>query len=345
MQQNKTSILCKYKDESLNKRYGLIHIEVNKALRMQHEGTIDIIDKTIDILKVDTHYNKNTTQTVNKKYILKKKVAWIQDNSKEGGAEKSNKFLREKGNDFGFEINLVTPNDFNITHLNNCDLLIINNFYEFEIDQMNKIYNLIYEDRKLYVKYDHDHREASRPHISQQLFAMSKLNVFISPKHKELFMNSLGSQLEENSIILPLAIDTTKYINKNSNREKNSVLVPCLRKCNSNFKNFIEKHINDKFYIIGDYDYHGSNIKKLSNQNDDGMIRLYNMCETVYHEPDTFWAGERIYFEALLCGCKVICNENVGHISWNFEINVLKEKLDNAILIFWSKIDEIIKRI
>ena len=93
---------------------------------------------------------------------------------------------------------------------------------------------------------------------------------------------------------------TTKYINKNSNREKNSVLVPCLRKCNSNFKNFIEKHINDKFYIIGDYDYHGSNIKKLSNQNDDGMIRLYNMCETVYHEPDTFWAGERIYFEALL---------------------------------------------
>jgi len=339
------SLLCEYTEESMSKKYGRITLPLHKALQLETEGKVKIINKNDNILKVISDYNKKTNDTVLKNRIdSKKKVAWVQDNSKTGGAEISNAYLRELGNQLGFYIELITPQKFDYSFLLTCDIVIINNFYEFENEQYQKIYKVIYELRKPYIKYDHDHREVKRPHLSRQLFTLSKKNIFFSPAHEKLFYSSLGEHIKQHSIRLPVAIDINKYVNKNLQREKDSVLVPCLRKCLNNFKFYYEQNKNKKYTVILDgisNIYRGEKeIKYLTRVNQDMMIDLYNAHEIVYHCPDTFWAGERVIFESVLCGCQYISNDNAGHTSWNFNTDSIKVILSKANYDFWKVVEK-----
>lgn len=347
-------VKCEILDKEWKRRHsgGHINLELNKARRLHNQGKVKILDKDIDcrqktmvsysnkVLMADADDYLNKGNFSNKKKI---KIGWIQDFSKNGGAELSNKHLVSIGNDLGFDIVGITPVNFRNEILYSSDLLIMNNFFEFPIEKVNKVMDAIYEKRIPYIKYDHDHREMRRPHFSRQLFSMSKLNVFISPLHKKKTIEMVGNQIDGHSICLPLSIDTEAYQQiEKIKRQKDSVIVPCYRKCKDNILKFIKENKNKQYFIIGDIDYkfNGENVKTSHLLPPEKLPALYSEYENMLHLPISFWAGERIYFEALLCGCKPITNENVGHTSWDFKN--IKTELNKAPFTFWKKIVEVV---
>ena len=173
------------------------------------------------------------------------------------------------------------------------------------------------------------------------------MNVFISPLHQEKLSSVLGNQINEHSVCLPLAIDLNVFKSlKDVKRQKGTVLIPTFRKCGQNALNYINTNADKKYFVIGQI---ASGIKKgvsiegIPPVNNDEMAKLYNTYEEMLHIPVSFWAGERIYFEALLCGCKPIVNDNVGHTSWKFTKNTLKNKLKQAPFTFWKEVENVIK--
>jgi hypothetical protein len=279
----------------------------------------------------------------------KTRVAWIRDDALIGGAEISGDTVARVGTDCGFDVNLITPK-FSATeiaeHVRLARVLVLNNVWQFDRNQMAVILAAIYADQKPYVKYEHDHREIGRPDFSTKLFARSALNVFLSPVHLENHRRALGCE----GVALPLAIDVSKYAPvRGVDRRPNSAIVCNVR----NFKTwtalqaYVTAHPETSFTVLAkDPVVHGDNVatRRMVAPND--MPALYSEHEYLVHLLDGWGAGERVVFEAALCGCKVVANDRVGHTSWNFDLTdraALAEKLEQAPYDFWKGVSEAIK--
>lgn len=270
-------------------------------------------------------------------------IAYVQQDRKMGGAEISNETVIQYGLGKGYKIEQVTPRNFNEQILKKAKLIILNNIVEFSVQQFTILMKTIF-DKKNYIKYDHDLTGIKRPQMFRQIYGMSNLNIFISPAHRDYVLSALSLD-SKNSIVLPLAIDTSKFTNTNNKREHNSVLVPSYHKGKLNVCAYIKSN-PDKYYTIISNDSaeilsitgNVSHIKFLDKQTQGQMAEQYNCHEYMLHLPEKLWAGERIYFEAILCGCKPIVNENVGHFSWQVNGMDVQGMLDNAIVQFWERI-------
>lgn len=353
-------VKCNILDKDWLRRHPdiLIHLELGKAKRLQAAGKIEIIDPVEDSIShtVKTYQTKVMTAQAfgyltRDSYSMKKKskIAWIQDCSKlNGGAEQSNSHVVSIGENLGFDIVGVTPVNFHINILKTADMVIINNFMEFPFEKFNMIISLLYEDRIPYIKYDHDMRELKRLNISKQLFSQSVKNIFISPKHMENFIDVIGEQIRNHSACLPLSINTNLFKKMNEvKRIKNTVLVPCSRKDGINIQNYIEDHPDKEYYFIDQPKLQiprKAKVEVLPFREIDGMPELYNKYEEMLHLPVSLWAGERLYFEALLCGCKPVVNDNVGHVSWKIPDKKLKDTLKKAPYKFWKEVESSIRR-
>ena len=354
-------VQCRVVDANWKKRLsdeGIVNLELAKARTLESRGMVEIIDKQVTSLDkvVNTYKTKilvpespgatKPDYWIKNSFDYKKKVkvAWVQDYSKpNGGAELSNQTICRIGELLGFDLALVTPQSFNVSILTAADIIIINNFFEFQDEHYTIMYNVLYEKRIPYVKYDHDYREIhKRADKARQMFTMSLLNVFISPDHMNKTIDILGEQIRSHSICLPIAIDTRSYINYTNDRIKNSVLIPRIEKCKATVRNDIETlKTFEKITVIGNNEFvapDGIVCNIIEKQDPAKMPELYNMYEYMYHKPDVAWAGERIYLEAKLCGCIPIPNENVGHVSWG---ELTAGQLTDALYTFWKEIDKL----
>jgi hypothetical protein len=350
------NVKCKILDKQWIKRHANnpdITLELNQARRLAADGTVEIVDpindnmkKTITTYKTKVLTAENGSYLTRNRFSSKKnsKIAYVQDYSKEGGAEISNKHVVTIGENLGFDVVGITPSNFHKNILFNADMIIINNFFEFEKLQHDVVMQAIYEKGIPFVKYDHDHRELKRVNFSKQLFTRSVLNIFLSPLHMEKSINAYGSQIKKHSVCLPLSINTKQFKRiENISREPNTVFVPCYRKCGRNVLDYMSKHRDKKYYVVckDELNVNGISITRLPQQPIDKMIDLYNRYEIMLHLPLGFWAGERIYFEALLCGTDCVVNENVGHKSWDFtDKETIRNKLDKAPYTFWRLIEK-----
>jgi hypothetical protein len=78
------------------------------------------------------------------------------------------------------------------------------------------------------------------------------------------------------------------------------------------------------------------------------MPECYSRYEYVLHLPQKAGGGERVIFEAILCGCLVITNDNACHKSWSEQWDwqnrdVLEFQLRKAPFEFWKQIEQVIK--
>ncbi|MCJ7747948.1 MAG: hypothetical protein MUP27_09395 [Desulfobacterales bacterium] len=279
------------------------------------------------------------------KGIRKQKVAWIQDNFIVGGAELSSRLVIEVGIDCGYSIDLITPPmDLLIieTILSKSDFIVINNFWGFSGEQVRIVLKAIYSDGKPYIKYEHDHREFDRLEFSRRLFQGSRLNVFLSPIHLKNHQEVLGCE----GIAFPLAIDVDLFKPVEGVKRKERTAVVCNMR---NFKKWgnLQKYIDDhqeiQFTIMAkDTQVQGSNVTVREMIPYEKMPELYSEFEYLVHILDGWGAGERVVLEAALCGCKIVANERVGHMSWNKDLantNELREWLRIAPYQFWKEVE------
>jgi len=164
----------------------------------------------------------------------------------------------------------------------------------------------------------------------------------------ECYEKAFGPDVTKRSIALPVAIDDRPFVNKGLDRVKGSAISIYLPKQQHNLIEFIKNNIGKYKYMgLGNSKIQGLEIPRIKCVENVEMVDVYNQFEYVIHLPDTQSAGDRVYFEALLCGCKVITNRNVGHLSWGFDESnheFIRERLRNAIVDFWYKIESIYNR-
>ena len=280
--------------------------------------------------------------------VRKKRIAWLADRHITGGAELSEALVIKVGRDCGYLIDVVPTSrskDVILKSLEIADLVVLGNLWGLDPASMSPILRLLYEDRKPYVKYEHDHRELSRPEFSRYLFRNSRLNVFLSPIHLKNHQEVLGCE----GIMLPLAVDVDAFKPvEGVERVPNTALVSNVR----SFKSWtaLQAYVNDHPEITFDVlvdegcPVTGQNVKPLPMVPHEIMPRLYSAHEYLVHLLDGWGAGERVVIEACLCGCKIVANEKVGHLSWGWDLTDtegLREKVRKAPYEFWKRIGEL----
>jgi len=275
--------------------------------------------------------------------VTKRRVAWVQDMVKRGGAEISNELVIKVGIDCGNEIILVI-NFMDASEirriLRESDLIIVNNIFHFSKEQMDEIKKILFTG-KPYVKYDHDFRELMRPEFGKELLGRSVLNVFISPLHRDEYRRELGVD----GICLPLAIDVDffKPVPGVERKEKSVLAV----RDGADIQWFIDENPDFRFTILSDrrIDLSGDKLKVIQEPPYEKMPEVYSEHEYFLYCRKDLGTGARVVFEAALCGCKVIMNEKVGHKSWGFnfeDVDGLRAILRKAPYEFWREIDRAI---
>lgn len=338
-------IKCKCLSKVMKETHGDTgYFEIDVARKLERAGHVEIAELPRSDLGVeqDTDYlYKDGFEQAGSVA----KIAWVQDYDKDGGAELSNYLVVKIGKMLGYDIVGVTSKNLNLKVLDHADIIVLNNFFNFRDEFRQLLLKTCYSGRVPYVKYEHDHREITERKVQgERLFMQSALNVFISPLQMRNHLAAFGDKIGERSIVLPLAIDTEKYrLCPEVERVPGSTLIPSFNKCVNNTLDHIIKNPDRQYTVIGHYDSIKKNVKDIPPVLPDEMPKLYNQFETVLHLPQKVGGGERVVFEAALCGCKVITNENSAHTTWKEKFDwenrdVLEAMLQKAPYEFWRAV-------
>ena len=275
-----------------------------------------------------------------------KRVLWVQDESSLGGAEISGRFVIDVGLKQGWSIRKATPAlavSVIRTLLAECDLVVLNNLWEFARDQIKAMMDALSCRKIPYVKYEHDHRELARSEFSKRLFSGSFLNVFLSPMHLGNYESGFGVK----GICLPLAIDVDVFRPVSGIERKEGAALACfsrIGKVGRDLAEYAAGHPEIRFDVIPDSG--GIKLKNVFTKRPvphEAMPEIYSGYEYVVCLPDSWEAGGRSVFEGALCGCKVVGNEKVGHLSWGVDLSdaeTLRKGLKTAPYEFWRLIGE-----
>jgi hypothetical protein len=343
-------VLVENLDTGLSSTYGpRMHISRDKAIAGEIRGKWRIVNPEDRPSSKPTAELKVAVHAQEAKRVKKARIAWVQDNGIDwrGGAEFSARLVVAVGQRCGFHVELVTPTQFATDVLANADLIVLNNLWRFAGDQMQAIQAALFERRTPYVKYEHDHRELTRPEFSRRLFEHAAANVFLSPIHRDNHREDLGATGE----CIPLAIDVDAYRPvPGVARVPGTALVCNVRtiKTWDRLKSYIAEHPEIRFTVLATADViKGRNVKTTSPVLPEKMPALYSAHEFLVHLPDAWCAGERVVLEAALCGAKIIANERVGHASWGWDLAdtvALRERLIDAPFEFWRLIDGVLAK-
>jgi glycosyltransferase involved in cell wall biosynthesis len=283
-------------------------------------------------------------------------IVWVEDNNILGGAELSGRCVVNVGTTLGYDIYKLTPQNFDIPTLRRAKLIILNNIWSFTNNQMAELRRTIFEFQVPHVKYEHDMREVDydkRLPFSRQLFKHSKCNFFISPLHLKYYQDRLPEM--SSCHVLPLALDVDNFAhNPQIKRQKNKVVHTSGNIHNKGLQSILELVVkrrdlqfdiyagNNGSNTVQQLFANESNVRLCPKVEHDKMADIYSAAEYLVHLPHGKWAGERVVLEAALCGCKLITNDNIGHLSWGWDLSDvagLKEKLKPAPYEFWKVIE------
>jgi hypothetical protein len=263
-----------------------------------------------------------------------KRIAFVHDCSIDyhGGAELCVKTIVELGRRRRHIIKVFGQDD-DLTLLKNFDLIILSNIWRFPLPDMEII--LLALEKVPHIKWEHDHRSLDpmaenkypRELFAKQIFKHSKLNIFGSPAHRQNYRDELGT---DGVCIFP-PFDVDLFRSNGQNRIPGSVLVPSAKKNGEQLKKYMEEHPHLTFNLLEDNPIPPGK-----------MPDLYAQNEIVVHLPEQRWSCERVIFEAALCGCQVVTNDNAQGVSWGLDLSdpeSLRDRLRNTPQVFWQFIE------
>jgi len=248
------------------------------------------------------------------------KVLWIQDfNTKQhkGGAQQTNEVMIQVGLKKGHEINVITYED-KLPDNKEYDVTIVNNMTKFAYSDIEHL------KRNKCVRYEHDYWLADNYKDS---FKGYKHSIFLSPLHYETTVKKVGYNIEDYSI-LPSPIDSKLFNTKDRDPIKNTVAVVgnmCELKGLNEFMVYLESNPSTVFNIVGWGETEAlkkyPNVKIYEQMSLKNIARFYKRNESFYHRPLWNEPFGRTVVEAYLCGCNLICNSNVGALSYGWDFN------------------------
>jgi len=272
-----------------------------------------------------------------------------------------------RGIELGFSVKVITPQSFDRDWVVSSDFIIFNNFYCFDTSLFHFLLKVVWEYNKPYVIYSHDHRDiigedTARPRFARVWFNRSFLNVFISPMHRNNFLEHLGEVINPVFILTP-PIDTDFFYPRDVPRRLNSVVNLTGRLVSSKgMLNVYKWAVANPSFAIDVYTKYadGTSGKLLSarpNISIHGPIpykmlpRIYSESSHVIHLPVALEAAGRTLIEGALCGCGVIMNDRVGVASFKDEDlpigsrNILRRVIREGPYRFWRAVADYFGRL
>ena len=176
-------------------------------------------------------------------------------------------------------------------------------------------------------------------HLVKQSYLKSIANIFMSPLHKKVIEKTIGIPESYNSLILNPIIDTKKFKNDNSDRDIDYLFVGVLSEAKGYFE-LRDRFKDENIFIAGDIhpeiklDF-GTYLGKLPY---DEIPQIMNRAKHFVFLPRWPEPQGRVVIEAALSGCKLITNENVGAISFPFDISDPRN-IEGSSEKFWKELE------
>ena len=174
------------------------------------------------------------------------------------------------------------------------------------------------------------------------IYSKSLLNIFLSPLHMKTVNRLLENKYFDHSIWIRPLIDTQKFRNQNIKRDIEYLYVGSITKYKGydNIKNRFG-HLNN-FLFVGhnatNEKLFGHHIEYVPNHDIPGLL---NRARNFVHLPVWIEPMGRTVVEAALCGCNILSNDNVGALSFPFDI-ADPEMIKGSARSFWN---ELLKRV
>lgn len=273
-------------------------------------------------------------------------ILWLNDYTiKEvpaGGAEITDSYVIQAGRILGHDINVVRPDLYKAELLNNVDLVIFSNNFDFHDNTKSYIFK-----NKPYIVYSHDiGRWGDVVRRQPDMFKNAKASIFLSPGHRDYFSKYLVNA--KNIFCVPPHIPLDFY---NSGKlRKSGVLYAGNVHTGKGLENVIKiarknREINFDFCFHRGQQNLLSEIKSLMNCKLVGFVpkeqimNTYNSYQYFIHLPVMYECFGRAIIEALFCGCKVIHNKNIGAFSYGGDPDLLRKMTIDSHFEFWRVLE------
>ena len=260
------------------------------------------------------------------------KVAFIQDLdpfTEPGGAQMTDKTHLLYAIRHGHDVEVVLPNA-DPSALFKSDLVVISNNAAFPIG----LFQELQKQQRKYVFFLHDYQNLCRWRLFYPMLDKCKVChlkegwlpilqgaasiIWLSPLHRESWLFTYPELAEHDSSIIPSPVSVTDFFDMKQERH-GYIAVHATEefKGRERFLEYVEQHPEISFTLVGaPPDGLPANVKGIGYVPYSAMNELYNQHQAFVHLPTTTQPFERTIPEALLAGCKIIGNKNIGALSY-----------------------------
>ena len=250
------------------------------------------------------------------------KVLWIADFALKhniGGAQRTDSFIIEEGENRGHSIqffNYDSPDDL---LQGEFDLVVTGNLEN--LYRRNNVVEWVLS-HPFHVRYEHDSNSYLPQQLRKDLFGSTRHNFFLSEFHLKTFKELYGD-IFPNADIVTSPINTKLFFNRENNRENKTLYMGFMHflKGTQNFFRYAMMN-PDKRFVVAAWGPQNlvrtakslPNVEWLGKVDYDRVPDLLNKYETLYYHPMKFEPFCRAVGEAILCGMKLDCSDNIGAV-------------------------------
>jgi hypothetical protein len=175
----------------------------------------------------------------------------------------------------------------------------------------------------------------------------SNLMIWLSPLHRDSWMFTYPELESHEYSLIPSAINLDTFYGTDISPTKQILCVHggMSFKGINRIREWGEEHPEKQIDIIGNIEGDlPSNFNPIDSIPPNQMGALYRDYESFLHLPTTPQPFERTIAEAYLSGCKIIGNENIGALSYDWFNNRTKvrQELQKASSMFWQEIEALV---
>jgi hypothetical protein len=180
------------------------------------------------------------------------------------------------------------------------------------------------------------------PKISRlKLYHNAIINIFSSPLHFQTIYNLLGEGVIKDKYICKPLIDIKQFSNMNMKRDIDNLYVGAITE-GKGLENIKKMFPLGNVTLVGNltsnkYMKYGHYIGSIPYER---MPEIFNRAINFVFLPRWPEPSGRTVVEAALCGCNLICNENVGAQSFPFDLSEINN-YQNATEELWLRIEQL----